>query len=104
MFPYYALVQERTRDNSKEAECFREQLNARSAEYVEQILSPHFGGILQFVKEGEALVENRQADELKNHESKCFHSCPMSLNSAIPFNYSVCGYCLSAVALCGVQQ
>jgi hypothetical protein len=72
MFPYYAFVQERTRDNSKEAESFREQLNTRSAEYVEEILSPHFGGIMQFVKEGEALVEKGQADELKHHESKCF--------------------------------
>jgi hypothetical protein len=98
MFPYYALVQERTRDNSKEAESFREQLNAKSAEYVEQILSPHFGGILQFVKEGEVLVEKGQADEWKNHESKCFHSCSVSLNSAMPFNYSACGCCLSAIA------
>lgn len=64
-------VQEHTRDNSKEAESFREQLNTRSAEYVEEILSPHFGGILQFVKEGEALVEKGQAEELKHHESKC---------------------------------
>jgi hypothetical protein len=65
-------LQERTRDNSKEAENFRELLNTRSAEYVEEILSPHFGGILHFVKEGEALVEKRQADELKHLESKCF--------------------------------
>jgi hypothetical protein len=63
-------MQERTRDNSKEAESFREHLNSRSAEYVEEILSPHFGGILQFVKEGEALVEKGQGDELKQHESE----------------------------------
>ncbi|KAJ4429167.1 hypothetical protein ANN_26170 [Periplaneta americana] len=59
---------ERTWDNSKEAESFREQFSTRSAEYVEEILSPHFGGILQFVKEGEVLVDKGQADELKNHE------------------------------------
>jgi hypothetical protein len=70
MFPYYGFVQERTRDNSEEAESFRKLLNTRSAEYVEEILSPHFGGIIQFVKEGEAPVEKGQADELK-HESKC---------------------------------
>lgn len=64
------ILMERTRDNSKEAESFREQLNTRSAEYVEEILSPHFGGIMQFVKEGEALVEKGQADELKHHERK----------------------------------
>ncbi|PSN53047.1 Vacuolar protein sorting-associated protein 52 [Blattella germanica] len=65
-----SILMERTRDNSKEAESFREQLNTRSAEYVEEILSPHFGGILQFVKEGEALVDKGQAEELKHHEKK----------------------------------
>ncbi|XP_036328736.1 vacuolar protein sorting-associated protein 52 homolog isoform X2 [Rhagoletis pomonella] len=43
------VLMEHTRDNSKEAESFREQLNARSAEYVEEILAPHVGGIIQFV-------------------------------------------------------
>ena len=44
------VLMERTRDNSKEAETFREQLSARSSEYVEEILQPHFGGIVHFVK------------------------------------------------------
>lgn len=61
---------ERTRDNSKEAESFREQLNARSTEYVEEILSPHFGGIMQFVKEGEILLEKGQTEEVKKQERK----------------------------------
>lgn len=47
------ILMERTRDNTKEAEAFREQLSARSNEYVEEILSPHIGGIIQFVKECE---------------------------------------------------
>lgn len=47
------ILMERTRDNTKEAEAFREQLSARSNEYVEEILSPHFGGIIHFVKECE---------------------------------------------------
>lgn len=47
------ILMERTRDNSKEAEVFRELLSNRSAEYVEEILAPHFGGIIQFVKESE---------------------------------------------------
>lgn len=49
---------------------FREQLSSRSSEYVEEILSPYFGGIIQFVKEGESLVEKGQADQLKKQESK----------------------------------
>ena len=44
---------ERTRDNTKEAENFREQLSARSNDYVEEILGPHIGGIIHFVKECE---------------------------------------------------
>lgn len=47
------ILMERTRDNTKEAESFREQLSARSNEYVEEILSPHIGGIIHFVKECE---------------------------------------------------
>lgn len=47
------ILMERTRDNTKEAESFREQLSARSNEYVEEILNPHIGGIIHFVKECE---------------------------------------------------
>ncbi|OXU25315.1 hypothetical protein TSAR_013035 [Trichomalopsis sarcophagae] len=64
------VLMERTRDNSKEAESFKEQLNARSAEYVEEILSPHFGGIIQLVKESEVLLEKGQMEDLKRQEGK----------------------------------
>lgn len=47
------ILMERTRDNTKEAESFREQLSARSNEYVEEILSTSIGGIIHFVKECE---------------------------------------------------
>ncbi|XP_076242693.1 vacuolar protein sorting 52 [Calliopsis andreniformis] len=64
------VLMERTRDNSKEAESFRDQLNARSAEYVEEVLSPHFGGMIQLVKESEVLIEKGQTDDLKRQEGK----------------------------------
>ncbi|KAH8357318.1 hypothetical protein KR200_000646 [Drosophila serrata] len=64
------VLMEHTRDNSKEAEAFREQLNARSAEYVEEILAPHFGGIIQFVKECEHFFEKEQMDELRKQERR----------------------------------
>lgn len=63
-------MQERTRDNSKEAEIFREKLNAYSSEFVEEVLSPHFGGIIQLVKETEALIEKGHIDDLKRQEGK----------------------------------
>ncbi|XP_026487433.2 vacuolar protein sorting-associated protein 52 homolog [Vanessa tameamea] len=65
-----SILMERTRDNTKEAESFREQLQARSSEYVEEILSPHFGGLMQFVKEGEQLQESGKKSELTNLEKK----------------------------------
>ncbi|XP_066599067.1 vacuolar protein sorting-associated protein 52 homolog [Prorops nasuta] len=64
------VLMERTRDHSKEAESFREQLNARSSEYVEEVLSPHFGGIIQLLKESESFIEKGQIDELKRQEGK----------------------------------
>ncbi|EZA49134.1 hypothetical protein DMN91_005197 [Ooceraea biroi] len=64
------VLMERTRDNSKEAESFRELLNARSSEFVEEVLSPHFGGIIQLVKESEALIDKGQMDDLKRQEGK----------------------------------
>lgn len=64
------ILMERTRDNTKEAESFRDQLQARSAEYVEEILSPHFGGMMQFVKEGEHLLEADKKAELAALEKK----------------------------------
>lgn len=54
------ILMEHTRDNSKEAEAFREQLTNRSTEYVEEILAPHFGGMIQFIKECEQMVEKEQ--------------------------------------------
>lgn len=44
------ILMEHTRDNSKEAEAFRDQLSSRSSEYVEEILAPHFGGIINFIR------------------------------------------------------
>ncbi|XP_022224489.2 vacuolar protein sorting-associated protein 52 homolog [Drosophila obscura] len=64
------VLMEHTRDNSKEAEAFREQLNARSNEYVEEILAPHFGGLIQFVKECEHFFEKEQMDELRKQERR----------------------------------
>lgn len=45
-------------------------MNARSSEYVEEVLSPHFGGIIQLVKESEALIEKGLTEDLKRHESR----------------------------------
>lgn len=51
-------------------ESFKEQLAARSSEYIEEVLSPHFGGIIQLVKESETLIEKGQMDNLKRQEAR----------------------------------
>lgn len=65
-----SVLLEHTRDNSKEAESFREQLNARSGEYVEEILAPHFGGVMQFVKEMEMQQEKNPSEPIQYNEHK----------------------------------
>lgn len=52
-----SIIIERTRDDSKESDAFREQLKARSEEFVEQVLLSHFGYLLTWLKETERNVE-----------------------------------------------
>lgn len=52
---------EHTRDNSKETEAFRK---------MEEILTSHFGGIMQFLKECESYFETEQFDELRKQKGK----------------------------------
>lgn len=65
-----SIITERIRNNCKEVDTFRTLLDAKSVEYVEEILSPHFGGIIQYVKEGELLIEQNHLDELKKQENR----------------------------------
>lgn len=64
------ILMEHTRDNTKEAEAFREQLSARSTEYVEEILAPHFGGIIQFIKECEHVPVEEQPENFQRQERR----------------------------------
>lgn len=64
------ILMEHTRDNTKEAEAFREQLTARSTEYVEEILTPHFGGIIQFIKECEHMPVEEQTQHFQRQERR----------------------------------
>ncbi|GFO17732.1 vacuolar protein sorting-associated protein 52-like protein [Plakobranchus ocellatus] len=51
------LVERTTRD-SKEAEMFCDLLAARTQEFVEEILAPHFGGLISWVKDSEVALEH----------------------------------------------
>ena len=68
-FHMHLILQERATDDSKESESFKELLTARTQEFIEEILSPHFGGMITFVKEAESMMERGAADSLKSQES-----------------------------------
>ncbi|XP_036362819.1 vacuolar protein sorting-associated protein 52 homolog [Octopus sinensis] len=63
------VIMERTED-SKECESFQELLSARTQEFIEEVLAPHFGGMVSFVKECEVIIEKGNLDALKNEERR----------------------------------
>jgi vacuolar protein sorting-associated protein 52 len=76
-----SCLQEHTREGAREVGSardesrreivgFRDHLSTRSAEYVEEVLRPHFGACMQFVKEGEAIAAKGRLDDFKRQESK----------------------------------
>ncbi|KAK2492328.1 hypothetical protein MC885_010551 [Smutsia gigantea] len=67
---YDMMLGERAADDSKEVESFQQLLNARTQEFIEELLSPPFGGLVAFVKEAEALVERGQAERLRGEEAR----------------------------------
>ncbi|XP_016109084.1 vacuolar protein sorting-associated protein 52 homolog [Sinocyclocheilus grahami] len=64
------VLMERAADDSKEVEGFQQLLLARTQEFIEEILSPPFGGMIAFVKESEALMEKGQLDKLRTDEAR----------------------------------
>lgn len=64
------VIMERTTDDCKESESFKELLNARSQEFIEEILQPHFGGLIGFVKDCEAALDQGNVERLKSEERK----------------------------------
>ncbi|XP_035210728.1 vacuolar protein sorting-associated protein 52 homolog isoform X3 [Stegodyphus dumicola] len=64
------VMLERTKEDSRESESFKDLLNARILEYVEEVLSPYFGGMMTFVKDCEKYLERGQIDNLKNEAAK----------------------------------
>ncbi|KAH3798933.1 hypothetical protein DPMN_152537 [Dreissena polymorpha] len=59
---------------SKESESFKELLTARTHEFIDEVLTPHFGGMIMFVKDCEGCIERGQLDALKNEEMKGFNA------------------------------
>ncbi|XP_003748088.1 vacuolar protein sorting-associated protein 52 homolog [Galendromus occidentalis] len=64
------VLQQRTHEDSKETTNFRTLLTARQNEYVEQILTIHFGGMMTFIKECEFYIEKGQSEKLEKESHK----------------------------------
>ncbi|NXS71309.1 VPS52 protein, partial [Pandion haliaetus] len=64
------VLMERAVEESKEVEGFQQLLSARTQEFIEEILSPPFGGMIAFVKEAEALLEKGQLERLRGEETR----------------------------------
>jgi hypothetical protein len=54
----------------KESDRFRSALSKKTGEYAEEILSPHFGVLIQFVKEAENMISGNHSELLAKEESK----------------------------------
>ncbi|KAK2517365.1 hypothetical protein Q9966_014706 [Columba livia] len=64
------VLMERAVEESKEVEGFQQLLSARTQEFIEELLSPPFGGMIAFVKEAEALLEKGQLERLRGEEAR----------------------------------
>ncbi|CAL4179189.1 unnamed protein product, partial [Meganyctiphanes norvegica] len=64
------ILSEKTREDSRECERLKELLAGRTSEYIEEVLAPHFGGMLTFVRETDHLIANNNIQALKEYEKK----------------------------------
>uniref|UniRef100_A0A8V5GYS9 Vacuolar protein sorting-associated protein 52 homolog n=1 Tax=Melopsittacus undulatus TaxID=13146 RepID=A0A8V5GYS9_MELUD len=67
------VLMERAVEESKEVEGFQQLLSARTQEFIEELLSPPFGGMIAFVKEAEALLEKGELERLRGEEARVSH-------------------------------
>ena len=52
-----SIINERTKDDTKESEGFREQLRVRSEELAEQVLHQYFGYMITWIPQAEIKLE-----------------------------------------------
>ena len=57
-------------EESKEVEAFRGLAGGSVQEFVELSLLPHFGDLMQFVREAETAAERGSLEQYRNEESK----------------------------------
>jgi len=65
-----SIIIERTKDDSKESETFREQLKSRSDEFAEQMLEQHFGALIGWLKDAERKLDAGDTEGLRQEERR----------------------------------
>ncbi|XP_015793928.1 vacuolar protein sorting-associated protein 52 homolog [Tetranychus urticae] len=64
------VLLERVKEESKESQNIKQHLSKRIEDYVAELLDPHFGGMLRFVKDCESYLERDDTELLKREEPK----------------------------------
>lgn len=65
-----SILMEKTREETKESESLKQQLNKRIHDFVEELLYPHFGPMISFVKDCEVYLERGDDAALAQEEKK----------------------------------
>lgn len=64
------VLMERTKEESKESENIKQQLNRRIHDFVEELIYPYFGTMMTFVKDCEVYLERDDMKSLEAEEKK----------------------------------
>ena len=65
-----STFQEKSTSESKDSEDFKLQFSRKTADYIEEILFPHFGDLIKFCRDAENLIEKNQESQLRNLEQR----------------------------------
>lgn len=63
------VMQENLQEDTRETDTVKVLLSQRTNEFVEELLSPYFGPMIEFIKHSEAAVERGHPDSIKADES-----------------------------------
>ena len=80
----WSVMQEHIgQEDSRDTEAVKSVLALRSADFVEQLLSPYFGPMIEFIKHSEGAVDRGQPESIKVDESTCHRSFKQAFNQLI---------------------
>ena len=65
-----SVLLERSKEDCKESECIKGHLSKRVHDFVDELLYPHFGAMIAFVKDCEAYIERKDEAALQREEAK----------------------------------